>query len=99
MGLASRHARAEKSNAERVHKQEEVFVVMHPRAGCSTRRHDPDEPVDVFVTPGETAMSEIRLVMHLLACRKWSKKAEFADAINISPDAKTFGRYPCLGPT
>jgi hypothetical protein len=91
MGLASRHARADKSNADRVRRQEEVFVVMHPRAGCSSRRHDPDEPVDVFVTPGETAMSETRLAMHLLACREWSTISmlifEHRDGISHLPNA------------
>jgi hypothetical protein len=42
-------------------------------------------------------MKETRVAMHFLACVKWKKLSRDAVAINISPDAKTFGSFPTLG--
>ena len=96
-GLSSRHDRSHKSNADRTRRQDSVSLVMHPLAGCKTRRHKPDEPVDVFVRPAEQAMHETRIATHLLAGMEFVEKCKDAVAINVSADGKTFGRFPTIG--
>jgi len=96
-GISSRHDASERNNADRVRRQLEAAVIMHPRSGRSTRRHNSAEAVDLFARPSERTMRETRLALHLLAACELIRKSSSALAINISADGKQFGRFPTLG--
>jgi len=88
LGLGSRRDRSKKSDEARTLRQRNVSVAWFPgkKKGRSAA-----EVVDVFVTPNEKAAKEARFAMSMLAYCKWGRKASDAVAINISPDAKTYG--------
>ena len=97
LGIGSRRDRSERDNEDRTRRQLKVSAVLYPRPGRSSRRLNRNESVAVFVRPKESAMKETRVAMHFLACVKWKKLSRDAVAINVSPDAKTFGPFPTLG--
>jgi hypothetical protein len=97
LGIGSRHDRSERSNMDRTRRQQQVSVAFYARTGRKTRRSNETMAVDVFVQPKRRAANETRFAMHMLACSKWLQMSRDSVAINLSPDAKTFGPFPTLG--
>jgi hypothetical protein len=93
-GICFRYDASDRINRDRYLRSEDVLVIMQPKAGCSSRHHNSDVPVDAFASPHERKMKEIRLAVHLLACQRFVQKSVDAVAINVSADVKQFDKYP-----